>query len=160
MAGGVNKVILIGHLGKDPEVRYTPSGQAVASLTLATSENWTDKNGQKQDRTEWHRIVVWGKLAELCGEYLAKGRQVYVEGRLQTREWADKEGHKRYTTEIVASQIQFLGGKGQDSMPMSSAKPSSGGFAQETSSHAPSSSTSHNAPFDYGPPISDEDVPF
>jgi single-strand DNA-binding protein len=113
MAGGINKVILIGNLGKDPEVRFTPGGQAVANFNIATSESWTDKNsGQKQERTEWHRIVVWGKLAELCGEYLKKGRQCYVEGRLQTREWTDKEGQKKYTTEVVANTVQFLGGGG------------------------------------------------
>lgn len=106
MAGsGVNKVILVGNLGKDPEVRYTPGGQAVANFTIATNENWTDKQGQKQERTEWHRIVVWGKTAELCGEYLTKGRQVYIEGRLQTREWQNKEGQKQYTTEVVANPV-------------------------------------------------------
>ena len=106
MAGsGVNKVILVGNLGKDPEVRYTPGGQAVANFTIATNENWTDKQGQKQERTEWHRIVVWGKAAELCGEYLSKGRQVYIEGRLQTREWTNKEGVKQYTTEVVANPV-------------------------------------------------------
>ncbi|MFZ5468696.1 MAG: single-stranded DNA-binding protein [Myxococcota bacterium] len=111
MAGGVNKAILIGNLGADPEVRFTPSGQAVANFRIATSESWNDKSGQKQERTEWHRIVVWGKLAELCGEYLKKGRQCYVEGRLQTREWTDKEGKKNYTTEVVANQVVFLGGR-------------------------------------------------
>ena len=110
MAGGVNKVILIGNLGKDPEVRFTPSGAAVSNFNIATNESWTDKSGQKQERTEWHRIVVWGKLAELCGEYLKKGRQCYVEGRLQTREWTDKEGKKNYTTEVVAQSVRFLGG--------------------------------------------------
>jgi len=114
MAGGVNKVILIGNLGADPEVRFTPGGQAVANFRIATSESWTDKNGQKQERTEWHRIVVWGKLAELCGEYLKKGRQCYVEGRLQTREWTDKENRKNYTTEVVANAVTFLGGGGRD----------------------------------------------
>ena len=113
MAGGVNKVILVGNLGADPEVRFTPRGQAVANFRIATSENWTDKAGQKQERTEWHRIVVWGKLGELCGEYLAKGRQCFVEGRLQTREWTDKEGKKNYTTEVVASNVVFLGGRGE-----------------------------------------------
>ncbi|MBL9038711.1 MAG: single-stranded DNA-binding protein [Archangium sp.] len=112
MAGGINKVILIGNLGADPEVRFTPSGSAVANFRIATNESWVDKNQQKQERTEWHRIVVWGKLAELCGEYLKKGRQCYVEGRLQTREWNDKEGKKNYTTEIVANTVQFLGGAG------------------------------------------------
>jgi len=111
MAGGVNKVILIGNLGADPEVRFTPGGQAVANFRIATSESWQDKNGQKQERTEWHRIVVWGKLAELCGEYLKKGRQCYVEGRLQTREWMDKENRKNYTTEVVANAVTFLGGR-------------------------------------------------
>src|SRR5438094_8791368 len=111
MAGsGVNKVILVGNLGKDPEVRYTPGGQAVANFTIATNEAWTDKSGQKQERTEWHRIVVWAKQAELCGEYLSKGRQVYVEGRLQTREGTNKEGAKQYTTEVVANQVVFLSG--------------------------------------------------
>ncbi|MFT3839393.1 MAG: single-stranded DNA-binding protein [Myxococcaceae bacterium] len=109
MAGGVNKVILLGNLGRDPEVRFTPSGQAVANFTIATNESWTDKQGAKQERTEWHRIVVWGKLAELCGEYLKKGRQAFIEGRLQTREWTDKENKKNYTTEIVANSVQFLG---------------------------------------------------
>lgn len=107
---GVNKVIIVGRLGKDPEVRYTPNGQAVANFTVATSENWTDKtSGQKQEKTEWHRIVVWGRLAELCRDYLKKGRQVYVDGRLQTRSWDDREGTKKYTTEIIANNIQFLG---------------------------------------------------
>jgi single-strand DNA-binding protein len=111
MAGsGVNKVILVGNLGKDPEVRYTPGGQAVANFTIATNEAWTGKDGQKQERTEWHRIVVWGKTAENCGEYLSKGRQVYIEGRLQTREWTNKEGAKQYTTEVVANQVLFLQG--------------------------------------------------
>lgn len=112
MAGGVNKVILIGNLGIDPEVRYTQGGAAVANFRIATSENWVDKSGQKQERTEWHRIVVWGKQAELCGEYLSKGRQVYVEGRLQTREWTDKENRKQYTTEVVANQVVFLSSPG------------------------------------------------
>jgi single-strand DNA-binding protein len=105
MAGSVNKVLLIGNLGRDPEVRYTPSGQAVANFTVATNEAWTDKAGQKQERTEWHRVVVWGKAAENCGEYLSKGRQVFIEGRLQTREWTNKEGAKQYTTEIVANPV-------------------------------------------------------
>src|SRR5690606_37079644 len=113
----VNKVILVGHLGADPEVRFTPSGQAVANFRMATSETWTDRaSGQRQERTEWHRIVVWGKLGELCGEYLRKGRQCYVEGRLQTREWQDRDGQKRYTTEIVANQVVFLGGRGDGAM--------------------------------------------
>ncbi len=106
----VNKVLLIGHLGSNPEIRHTGGGAAVANFSIATSESWNDKNtGQRQERTEWHRIVVWGKLAELCNQYLAKGRQCYVEGRLQTRQWDDKDGNKRYTTEIVATTVRFLG---------------------------------------------------
>jgi len=112
MAGGVNKVILVGHLGADPDMRYTPSGQGVCELRLATSESWNDKNGQRQERTEWHRIVVWGKRAEVCSKYLAKGRQVFVEGRIQTRTYDDKDGNKRYITEIIANDVQFLGGGG------------------------------------------------
>jgi single-strand DNA-binding protein len=106
----VNKVLLIGRLGNNPEIRYTNTGTAVANFNLATSETWNDKNGQRQERTEWHRVVVWGKLAELCEKYLAKGRQCFVEGRLQTRSWDDKDGNKRYTTEVVATTVQFLGG--------------------------------------------------
>jgi len=112
MASSVNKAIVLGNLGRDPEVRYTSGGQAVANFSVATSEQWTDKaSGNKQERTDWHKIVVWGKVAELCGQYLSKGRKVYVEGRLQTREWTDKEGKKNYTTEIVANQVVFLGSK-------------------------------------------------
>ncbi len=123
---GVNKAIVVGRLGSDPEVRYTTSGSPFSNFTVATNESWTDKNGQKQEKTEWHRITVWGKLAELCGQYLAKGRQVYIEGRLQTREWMDKEGHKRYTTEIVAQNLQFLGGGGEKGASSMSAGGSSG----------------------------------
>src|SRR4051794_38130666 len=108
----VNKVILVGRLGQNPEVRYTPSGAAVANFSVATNESWMDKSGQKQERTEWHRIVVWGKTAENCNQYLAKGRQVYVEGRLQTRQWQDKDNQTKYTTEIQAQTVQFLGGAG------------------------------------------------
>lgn len=109
---GVNKVILIGNLGKDPELRYTPSGQPVATFSLATTERWTDRNGQRQDRTEWHSVVAWGKLGELVNQYLAKGRSAYIEGRITTRSWDDKDGNKRYKTEIVALQVQFLGSTG------------------------------------------------
>lgn len=107
----VNKVIILGRLGQDPELKYTPSGAAVCNFSLATSESWTDKAGQKQEKTEWHRIVVWGKLAELCNQYLAKGRQAFVEGKLQTRSWDDKDGTKRYSTEVMASTVQFIGGQ-------------------------------------------------
>jgi single-strand DNA-binding protein len=112
----VNKVILIGNLGADPELRYTNSGSAVANLRIATNETWTDKNGERQERTEWHQIVVWGKQAENCSKYLKKGRSIYVEGRLQTRQWEDQSGNKRYTTEVVATTVQFLGG-GRGEMP-------------------------------------------
>lgn len=112
MAGSVNKVILVGNLGADPELRYTSSGTPVCELRVATNESWTDKQGQRQERTEWHRIVVWGKTGENSSKYLSKGRQVYVEGRLQTRSWDDKDGNKRYTTEIVANDVQFLAGGG------------------------------------------------
>ncbi len=106
----VNKVILLGRLGQDPELKYTPGGAPVCNFSLATTEAWTDKQGQKQEKTEWHRVVVWGKLAELCNQYLAKGRQAFLEGRLQTRSWDDKDGNKRYTTEILANTVQFIGG--------------------------------------------------
>jgi single-strand DNA-binding protein len=109
---GVNKVILIGRLGKDPELRYTPGGQATASFSLATSERWTDKNGQRQERTEWHNIVAWTKLAELANQYLKKGSPAYIEGRITTRSWDDRDGNKKYKTEIVANTIQFLGSGG------------------------------------------------
>ncbi len=119
----LNKVMLIGNLGKDPEVRYTQDGSPVASFSLATSENWTDKNGTRQERTEWHNIVAWSKLAELSKRYLSKGRQVYVEGRLRTREWNDKDGNKRRTTEVIATQMVLLGSRPQgaeaNSMPPS-----------------------------------------
>lgn len=105
----INKVILIGNLGRDPEVRYTPSGTAVANFSLATTDNWTNKDGEKESHTEWHRIVAWGRLGEVCGEYLAKGKQVYIEGRIRTNEWEDQEGNKRETKEIVVSNMQMLG---------------------------------------------------
>ena len=112
MARGVNKVILVGNLGNDPDVRYTASGAAVANISLATTDSWKDKNtGEQQDRTEWHRIVFFNRLAEIVSEYLKKGSQIYVEGRLQTRKWQDKEGNDRYTTEIVANEMQMLGGR-------------------------------------------------
>jgi single-strand DNA-binding protein len=145
-------VILVGNLGKDPEVRYTPGGQAVANFTIATNDNWTDKSGQKQERTEWHRIVVWGKLAELCSEYLSKGRQVYVEGRLQTRSWDDKDGKKQYMTEVVADDVLLLGGRdgggSADFAPQPVSMPRS----------AQKSKPAEDAGFDQG--ITDDDVPF
>jgi len=122
----LNKVMLIGNLGRDPEVRYTQGGTAVANFTLATNERWTDANGQKQERTEWHRVVVWGKQAEIAGEYLRKGRQIYVEGALQTREWTDKDGNKRYTTEVKAQRFQMLGSR--DDRGAGTAPSEPGGF--------------------------------
>jgi single-strand DNA-binding protein len=113
----VNKVILIGNLGKDPEVKYTQSGTAVANLSVATNDVWTDKAGQKQEKTEWHRVVVWGKQAQVISEYLAKGKQIYVEGSLQTRSWDDREGNKRYTTEIRAVRVLMLGRAEGSRMP-------------------------------------------
>ncbi len=112
---GVNQVILVGHLGRDPELRYTQNGQAVANFSMATTESYAKRDGEREDRTEWHRIVAWGRLAEICAEYLSKGRQVYIEGRIQTREWEDREGEKRRTTEIVAREMQMLGRRGETS---------------------------------------------
>ena len=113
MARGVNKVILIGNLGRDPEVRYSPNGGAIANITLATSESWKDKNtGEQVDKTEWHRVVFFRRLAEIVGEYLKKGSKVYIEGKLQTRKWQDKEGNDRYTTEVVANEMQMLDSRG------------------------------------------------
>ncbi|HEX9023897.1 MAG TPA: single-stranded DNA-binding protein [Geobacteraceae bacterium] len=109
----LNKVMLIGNLGKDPEVRYTGSGTAVASFSLATSERFKNKNGEWEDRTEWHNITLWGRLAEIAGEYLAKGRTVFIEGRLQTRKWQDRDGRDRYTTEVVGDKMQILSAKGE-----------------------------------------------
>lgn len=140
---GVNRVIVLGRLGADPEVKTVSGGQTVARLSVATSENWTDKSGQKQERTEWHRIVVWGKLAELCGKYLSKGRQVYCEGRLQTRSWEDQQGQKRYTTEIVANTVQFLGGGQQADRGMAS----DSDFGSQDFGPEPTFDTSDEIPF-------------
>lgn len=131
MARGVNKVILIGNLGNDPEVRYTPNGGAIANLSIATSDSWTDKNtGQRQDRTEWHRVTIFGKLAEITQQYLRKGSKVYLEGRLQTRKWQDQQGQDRYTTEIIvdgfSGQMQMLDSR-QDGAGMGYQQPTSGG---------------------------------
>ena len=128
----INKVILIGNLGKDPETRYLPSGDAVTNITVATSETWKDKSGEKQEHTEWHRIAFFGKLAEIAGEYLKKGSPVYVEGRIRTRKWQDKEGQDRYSTEIVADRMQMLGsrGGGSESAAREPAAASGGGGAK------------------------------
>lgn len=140
---GVNKVILIGNLGANPELRVTSGGTPVTELRLATSRKYKDKTGKMVDDTQWHRVVVWGKQAELCKEYLAKGRSVYIEGRLQTRQWEDKDGNKRYTTEVVSEQIQFLGGGGRGG--------SGGGFDD-----APPMDDNNQVPSDMG----DDDIPF
>ena len=140
---GVNKVILVGNLGANPEMRFTQGGQAVANLRIATTERWTDKSGQKQEATEWHRVVVWGKQAEICGQYLTKGRQVYIEGRIRTRQWQDQQGQKRYSTEIVAQTMQMLGGRGE--------RP-----AEDVAATVPAEEPA-NADFGTGP---DDDIPF
>lgn len=139
----LNKVMLIGNLGKDPEVRFTASGQAVASFSLATSEKFKGKSGEMEERTEWHNITLWGKLAEIAGEYLSKGKTIYVEGRLQTRKWQDKNGNDRYTTDIVGEKMQMLSPKGERS---------GGG---DTSSAQKSGSASYEEP-----PFQDDDIPF
>ncbi len=156
----VNKAIVVGNLGRDPEIRYTPGGQPVANFTVATSERWPDKTtGQMQERTEWHRIVVWGKQAENCGQYLKKGRSVYVEGRLQTREWTNKEGQKQYTTEIVASQVQFLGGK-SDSGFGRGASDEFGPPPPDFEPAEPRSGMGGGYGSDRGGPGDDSDIPF
>lgn len=144
---GVNKVIILGHLGADPEVRTVSNGNTVARLSVATSENWVDREGQRQERTEWHRVVVWGKQAEVCGKYLNKGRQVYVEGRLQTRSWEDAQGQKKYTTEVIAGQIQFLGAQQNETASSHASPPpvnphSSKGFSQTSSISSASDNSS------------------
>ena len=139
MARGINKVILVGNLGNDPDIRYTAGGAAIANISLATTDSWRDKeSGEQQERTEWHRVVFFGRLAEIVGEYLKKGSQVYVEGRLQTRKWQDKSGTDRYTTEIVANEMQMLGGRGggmsssdQPPPPMSDAETTAGSAAAD-----------------------------
>ena len=142
---GVNKVILIGNLGKDPEVRYTASGQAVANFPIATTEVGSSKDGNKQEYTEWHRIVAWGRLAEICGEYLTKGKSVYIEGSIRTRSWEDKEGNKRWTTEIVARSMQILSPAGEKT---------------ETSSPDKVDEFADNFDFDEDSVSTDDDIPF
>ena len=149
----VNKVILLGNLGADPELRRTQSGQQVATLRLATNESWNDRDGNRQERTEWHRIIAWARLAEIAGEYLKKGRQIYVEGRIQTRQWQDQQGQTRYTTEIIAQNFVMLGGRGEgDFAP-------GGGGATRTAEPVP-----EGAPPDEDPgPVGgeeDSDLPF
>ena len=153
--GSVNKVILVGNLGRDAELRYTPGGAAVATLNLATTEVWNDKGGQRQEKTEWHRIVLWGKQAESLQEYLTKGKQIYVEGRLQTRQWDDKDGNKRYTTEIRGDRIVLLGGGGGGRGGGGMSRGAGGGSEESVGGHG------GGAPAPEGPePITDDDIPF
>ena len=150
--GSVNKVILVGNLGRDAELRYTPGGAAVATLNLATTETWNDKSGARQEKTEWHRIVVWGKQAESLQEYLTKGKQIYVEGRLQTRQWDDKDGNKKYTTEIKSDRITLLGGGGGGGAR------GGGGYGQgDESSNGQTPDAPGGVPQE---PITDDDIPF
>jgi len=156
--GSVNKVILIGNLGADPELKYTPNGnRPVCNLSLATNEVWKDKGGQKQERTEWHRVNVWGEQAEHCAKYLAKGRTVYIEGRLQTRSWDDKEGKKRYSTEVIADRVVFLGG-GQGAAEGGAGKTGAArrGWGEAAQGGAGADPNENVPPM----PISDDDIPF
>lgn len=152
----VNKVILVGNLGKDPELRYTPSGDAVATFTLATSEKFKGRDGQMQEKTEWHNIVVWRQLAEICGKFLHKGKQVYLEGKIQSRSYDDRDGNKRYITEIVADQMQMLGNKGEGegrSSDYQQKRP-----ATETASSAPARASQS---YEEEPPFNaDDEIPF
>ncbi|MDH5230223.1 MAG: single-stranded DNA-binding protein [Gammaproteobacteria bacterium] len=152
---GVNKVILVGNLGQDPEIRYMPSGGAVATLSIATSETWKDKNtGEQQEKTEWHRVVMFGRLGEIAGEYLKKGSKVYVEGRLQTRKWQDNNGNDRYTTEIVANEMQMLDTRGAGGAAGSSNQ------AHANQNQAPAMNNNMNAPAMSSADDFDDDIPF
>ena len=149
MARGINKVILVGHLGADPETRYMPSGGAVTNISLATTRSWRDReSGEQQERTEWHRVVFFSRLAEIAGEYLRKGRQVYIEGELRTRKWQDRDGNDRYTTEIVANEMQMLGGRSDMDAP---GRMPARGVAEQPASAAPSSTRTDDL---------DDDIPF
>jgi single-strand DNA-binding protein len=153
--GSVNKVILVGNLGRDAELRYTPGGAAVATINMATTEVWNDKAGQRQEKTEWHRVVLWGKTAESLNEYLTKGKQIYVEGRLQTRQWDDKDGNKRYTTEIRGDRIVLLGGGGARGASSGGAERGGGG------ERAGSGGGDFGGPVPEGSaPLTDDDIPF
>jgi single-strand DNA-binding protein len=153
----VNKVILVGRLGRDPETRYTSGGQAVANFSVATDESYKDRNGERQKRTEWHKIVVWGKQAEIAQQYLKKGSLVFIEGRIQSREWQDKEGQKRTSFEIVASSFRMLGGRG-DSMAAGSGVGGGAPRGEDFGGH--DSGPEDNFPGASGPEINDEDIPF
>ena len=151
--GSVNKVILVGNLGRDAELRYTPGGAAVATLNMATTEVWNDKSGQRQEKTEWHRVVLWGKTAESLNEYLTKGKQIYVEGRLQTRQWDDKDGNKRYTTEIRGDRVVLLGGGGGGGRGGGGGSYSQGGSAERGGDFG-------GAGPEGSAPLTDDDIPF
>ena len=155
--GSVNKVILVGNLGRDAELRYTPGGAAVATLNMATTETWTDKGGQRQEKTEWHRVVFWGKVAESLTEYLTKGKQVYVEGRLETRQWNDKDGNKRYTTEIKGDKIVLLGSAGGGGGRGGSGGGMARGGGEESTGGAQPSHGGAEMP---DTPLTDDDIPF
>lgn len=175
---GVNKVILVGNLGQDPEVRYMPNGNAVANITVATSETWKDQQGQPQERTEWHRVVLYRRLAEIVGEYLRKGSKVFLEGRLQTRKWQDQSGQDRYTTEIVANELQMLDSRNQGSQmspnqPMNqgmnagaASNPNQGGYKNKSAfggESSPSQPKQQPAQNNFTPDLSDgwdDDIPF
>ena len=150
---GVNKAILIGNLGRDPEVRTTTSGQRVANFTLATSRQWTGQDGQRQEKTEWHSIVVWGKLAEICEKYLVKGKQVYIEGRIETRSWQDKEGQTKYKTEIICDQMTMLGRAGDN-------RNGGDGGSAPGSMDSPRGSTPRDENFEPAGNVPDDDLPF
>jgi len=159
----VNKVILVGRLGRDPETRYTGGGQAVANFSVATDETYKDRNGEKQKRTEWHKIVVWGKQAEIAQQYLKKGSLIFIEGRIQSREWQDKEGQKRTSFEIVANNFRMLGGRSEGAAAASAgggAGARSGGDDFESHAAPADDSYGGGAPAGGGPEISDEDIPF
>jgi single-strand DNA-binding protein len=153
----VNKVILVGRLGRDPETRYTSGGQAVANFSVATDESYKDRNGERQKRTEWHKIVVWGKQAEIAQQYLKKGSLVFIEGRIQSREWQDKEGQKRTSFEIVASSFRMLGGRGDG---MAAGSGAGGGASRGEDIGGHDSGPEDNFPAASGPEINDEDIPF
>ncbi len=156
----VNKVILVGRLGRDPETRYTGGGQAVANFSMATDESYKDKNGERQKRTEWHRITAWGKLAEICQQYLKKGTMVYIEGRIQSREWQDKEGQKRTSYDIVASVMRMLSSRAEGAAAGGGAARSGGDDIETHAAPADDSYGGGGAPSGGGPEISDEDIPF
>ncbi len=169
----VNKAIILGNLGRDPEMRYTQNNTAVTNFTVATTDTWSDKDNQKQEKTEWHRVVAWGRLGEICNQYLHKGKQVYIEGRIQTREWEDQQGNKRYSTEIVAQTMQMLGRAGDGGGGAQQNSEQGGGMVREAQAGGPANTAPVNTAPASGsqfkeppsqdspmPPAADEDLPF